>query len=740
MKWQALFDERYQLTQEMYQLEKISSNFYKIELGEDAMALSDTKFFIYDFENIDADFELSTLQEGIISSGEELSECILIFTYKDWDSEQELSNKMYAKCKLSKDKKLYNEIYKNHISLYTGVEDKITLTTEDNGINYLENLWLGESTNQLQGLSYSLSFNEIKKLYNVTGEYIFRENVRTALLGHETGRQLEQIFKFYIFTIITNIISSEEASVIDEAKNIISQIMDIDSFESPYIYEHFWFYHNGITIFVDEEFSNSGNSITLNPKKISVINGAQTLTNLFSTAETIYRDIILSKINLLPNLKNKLNLQQILSKLRVKTVFIIGNKKYVSHISKALNTQIPIKKEDIYSGSDNVIEINKLLKKKLVIIKPGEEKNTTKIPILEFMKYYFIVQEKPGKSKNYKRTQIEDDIPLVLSKLRENTEALTKQLLLAVEVFAWWNKYNSKRAIEETASPLLQNIKRYAKNYFTSFCVAVHDKEESIDENKIAILYSNFEEILSREVNEFSMNASKKDDLFENLIATAKSKPSVPEGSTASLVEQFASIKDELQAKIASDSQSPYTLTNTIATFLLEKNITLPYFRTISLIDSKCTEYFPFSNSTFTEIYNNNAYIQSLEEADKIDLNRPTFEDSALKKELSKEFPIFLVEKDKDKKIIGINFFSGFSFKHLISEGKIVFEQTLEAFEEGDELKFPKISDQLSFHVRPKAQNAEDTFKFTNGEQIIRRTFWANKTTVEDIINKLKEE
>ena len=29
-----------------------------------------------------------------------------------------------------------------------------------------------------------------------------------------------------------------------------------------------------------------------------------------------------------------------------------------------------------------------------------------------------------------------------------------------------------------------------------------------------------------------------------------------------------------------------------------------------------------------------------------------------------------------------------------------------------------------------------DTFEFTNGEQITKRTFWANKSIVDEIINK----
>lgn len=39
------------------------------------------------------------------------------------------------------------------------------------------------------------------------------------------------------------------------------------------------------------------------------------------------------------------------------------------------------------------------------------------------------------------------------------------------------------------------------------------------------------------------------------------------------------------------------------------------------------------------------------------------------------------------------------------------------------------------FHVRTKAVNAEDTFEFSNGKQITKRTFWANKNTLDILLD-----
>ena len=64
----------------------------------------------------------------------------------------------------------------------------------------------------------------------------------------------------------------------------------------------------------------------------------------------------------------------------------------------------------------------------------------------------------------------------------------------------------------------------------------------------------------------------------------------------------------------------------------------------------------------------------------------------------------------------------------------MVYNETVEAFEKGDDNLFPKSSEKKGFHVRPKAANSEDTFEFTNGLQITKRTFWANRETINELI------
>ena len=104
---------------------------------------------------------------------------------------------------------------------------------------------------------------------------------------------------------------------------------------------------------------------------------------------------------------------------------------------------------------------------------------------------------------------------------------------------------------------------------------------------------------------------------------------------------------------------------------------------------------------------------------------------------MGKKFPLFVLDnelkEDNGKEIVQVHFIEKFTFKKYIEDGRNVFEKTIEAFQEGDETLFPKVSQKLNFHVRPKAINASDTFEFSNGNNITKRTFWANK----DLINEL---
>ena len=138
------------------------------------------------------------------------------------------------------------------------------------------------------------------------------------------------------------------------------EITDIEKYSDP---KYFWFCHNGITIysFNDEKLDRSGASIVLNPSKVSVINGAQTLTNFFRELENTKHKLSDSSSNLSENLKefvNSINLDDILKDIFVKTIFISGSEDFVKPITYGLNKQVPVLNEHILADSETVYDIN----------------------------------------------------------------------------------------------------------------------------------------------------------------------------------------------------------------------------------------------------------------------------------------------------------------------------------------------------------------------------------------------
>lgn len=107
------------------------------------------------------------------------------------------------------------------------------------------------------------SLSEIKKLYNCTGVKLFRRNVRNGIISNKST--IRSIFSKYL--------------------SIIDDTADSEGGQDDYDPKLFWFSHNGITVFVDNEnprnFKFQNDEITLNRKFCSVINGAQTITNFF---------------------------------------------------------------------------------------------------------------------------------------------------------------------------------------------------------------------------------------------------------------------------------------------------------------------------------------------------------------------------------------------------------------------------------------------------------------------------
>lgn len=160
------------------------------------------------------------------------------------------------------------------------------------------------------------------------------------------------------------------------------------------------------------------------------------------------------------------------------------------------------------------------------------------------------------------------------------------------------------------------------------------------------------------------------------------------------------------------------------------KDIDIRYFRIIKTDNKKCREAFPFSSSVFSDIYMMNE--------DLSDDKYKKYEDSSFCNQVKSDFPLFVLDYEEDviKKIF---FNNNFSFRKYSNQAEFVYNKTIDAFRKGDESLFPKMGDDAGFHVRPKAKNADDTFEFTNGNQITKRTFWANKKLINTILENIDD-
>ncbi len=663
---------------------------------------------------------------------------VLVFT--DWKQERSLYRKIYDAASAPQ-KKEFSVWFNSCSVIYTGASQPLYLKTTD-GVNFLEynvdevkaNQLYKHSTDgfihpSLDGQIYNIRLSEILKLYNVTGKGLFKYNVRYGLDDNRggavaiTGEQLKFAFQQYIKLALYNAIKlhNPEDSILEQVIDILQLRESLIAQDGVVLPNRFWFYHNGLTIFSSQSVQISSDRISFLPKYVSVINGAQTLTKFFDAFDKIC-NIELQKIEAIDGFDIQLNEEEILEDIVVKTIILQGKLTSIASITNGLNTQTPLNHDTILGNSDDVFEINKLLDGKVKILKAGEMYYTEYgYSLLDFVKNWLSIFGKPGKSKNYSKNDLETfiaDIREDLKSPKKIDEFISKNIILE-EAYKWWENTKRERREKAEYSKATQMIASYAKNYFGSFVVFQQEKvKQEISSDFLAQLYEQFEkELIIIQNSNFTVNDFKKDDLFQKLIKVMSSKVELTSTIKAITVEE----KQELISKLSDENQSAYTYAKTISHFFNSTSERLPYFRVVSLVNGKAKEAFPFPNSTFNELF---------------ELPAKTFSKSLLKTEINKVYPMFVLHKNEDDntKIDDIDFIPQFSFSQYIQEAEIVYNETASAFKKGDELLFTKSSDDKAFHIRPKAANAEDTIEFTNGELITRRTFWANKKTVESLI------
>lgn len=733
-----------QLDEDSVEVESLDENgrYCSIE-GESKNGGGEEKYLVYDCSGRDQEFEFDSYNEKM-EMEEGISRPIIVF--ENWDQEWALRQRAYAGLRKAADKKRLLGWFEKKLSFYTGLENNVELEAENKGENYLEYqtelpFCPEEEKRQLSGRSYNLSFQELKKIFNVTGKELFRRNVRFGLKNNSTGNQLQLRFKEYIKigAYLKWIKDNPKDRDVDEVK----KIFEVEEGFETRVPENFWFYHNGITIFYygGDGIDFRGNRIKFNPRNVSVINGAQTLTNIFEGIKMLPEEFRSNCANFIEEeerVEGFVNfftqyIEVAMDKMKVKTIFIEGPEEYVQPITYGLNTQIPIMETDIIADSKEVEHINSYLQKKnMKIIKTGEVGSVEKdFSVLEFVKDYLIIQGKPGKSKNLRRADVQkymEEAERVFANNEGGEEALEAIYDVCI-MEKWWKA--SKKIREANYTEEGQRVyTNNAKNYFESFVLA--EKKEPLDDEYLMLLYDMFINTFIKLEASPEVKTLKNDELFERYIEERSEKEITEKDAvSAENILNDAECKG-LQEFLNEQEPSPYTVQKTIREYLdmIGKNI--DYFRVIARTGGKVREAFPFPSSTFSEIYQDQT--KTVEEK-----KYKKYEESSFCAEVKKKIPIFVIdwtkeEEERPREAEKVWFIEEFSFATYNEKAKEVYKKTITAFEKGDEESLPKMKDDLAFHIRPKAINAEDTFEFSNGKQITKRTFWANKNTLDELL------
>lgn len=725
-KWLDILKERFGVKENLCKFEKPkSSNVYFFENVECESSDGNDDEKIHDFLVFDLletsigcydDYDIDSINSVINIMKNNIDDNIcakIIFIFKDWNEERKFYWKFYENLG-AKGKKEFINIYSQKESIYIDSGD-IELIVDGRGINYLE-YTNSNIHNKLDGWIYNISLYSLKKLYNVTGNRLFFHNIRYSLLDDRIGKSLKDIFKHYIWSDLKKTIEKKYHGKLD-TDEVEKTILTKNHFRNYFLAENFWFHHNGITIFCFEyDDSNiKGNTITLNSKKVSVINGAQTLTNFFLAEEEIYKKII----EYFHGDEDTLHdiFAKCLKKIFVKTVIIGGKREYVKSITVGLNTQIPVEEIDILSNSDNIEKINNNLKSRIRILKKGESFYNG-ISLLEFLKYYLIIEKQPGKSKNFRKTEAEKYIEKLVEK--GDLCQLADDILNVKKIYAWWdNTERDRYYIDELYYYENHMIARYGKNYFATYALAnINDYNFSLDYDSLRFLYNGFVNKFYKSEIELDLGVFKKDDFIKILFTD--SSWNQKNNLELDLKQQISERLITLKIKNIEE------VTNFINKILCENSIKISNLHIIMKKDGLYYPDFYFSNKSFEEIVNDIPENRTYKE----------FNSSEFFKELNEEKVFVVVETNDKDECINVNFVDKkiADVESLIQDAKEFYDNIIKISNSGNSRKLEENSNKKGFYLANR-EFSNEMFEFSDGEYVFYKNIAMEKEKISQLLN-----
>lgn len=667
-----------------------------------------------------------------------------LMVFESWEEEQDFRDNVVAEAKSGVEKRKIKKDLESLKTCYLIQDNEIELFLEEEGINYLEYKGVNTENESGIGLVYNMSLKELYKLYNQTGSELFKDNVRLGISGSQANRLRDNFkTKFLLGLYGLNNSDDKDSELKEKVNEYLKENNGSDNFNGyQNALGNFWFHHNGITIYSSEKFRVAEDKIIFNPLNVSVINGAQTLTHCTDIVRTIKKDLKnrLGQDNLKAN--NFINqlMDELKQSVKIKTIFIAVNSKLKRSITLGLNTQIPVKIEDIETKTELVDQINmKLEKKNKKICRNGEERSYGGFLLPDFVKAYLLFRDKPGTARNLNKNKLEEylkEIDEFLDKDVESVDDFFRNMDVFDYVDKWWRKREKPEMVpEENYAGLSSN----GKFYFKSYCKDVYNdaEDENNKEEYFQGIYESFVdtfiELAAPRV--IDSNMLKKDDLYKSYQESSR----ILEEGTDKAIELF---KEPLELVNKYEMYREHNKSKSNRSMFIKKELEEQgikiEFRTINVTVKDTEESFSLKESfalpskTFSQFYEVDNYpkIYDDEKVDEIF----SFETSYLKKEIEKEFFLFIFIENLVGKLIGIQVIPNFNFSNLFLKAKEVYDDTIDKFKAGNADGFVKASDNKGLHIRPKAKDANDTFTFTDDSQQIKRTFWVNRETVLQII------
>lgn len=676
---------------------------------------------IYPFHsgNNSKEFQYEILKEKMENSKKsENSNTLEIYvSYDSWEHERKIINDLkskesnaIARNKIENDFGIFNSVYFSESNF-------IELKIDQDGINYLESPKCPNKN--ISAVVVNCSFLELKKLYNLTGVKLFKNNVRDGIIDSKS--EIKAIFKQYL-SVIDEKIDSKYNNFQDENK--------LNDFSA----ELFWFSHNGITLFIDENvedsYSFSYDTIRINTKSCSVINGAQTITNFF----LVYSE--LKNTYEINDEKEKIiRLEELLSNLFVKLTIIVSDVKYSPFITKGLNTQIPITLEDFIAISKEVEEINEVAIGYVYILKTGQIPREGGVSPLQFVKQYLIVTSRPGTAKNFNKNELENKIKEINSelilkgendciRLKEDKKEILEKLSNLSYIEDWWNKKNHKKLEKDI-------IDNYGKNYFQSFVLDFY-KETVESKSDLDNIYKKFIELIN--INSVQITDFKKDKLYGDIKSNhQKNLKSIKR------VKNIPEYKQKLVNYLNKMYKTNIDYESEVRFFNEDNEFKMNNLKVIIIKDNKVQEPLYLSSKTFKSIYQGLNIEERLVSNRSIEKNDfEEFTNSLLYKELNLKYDLIVVEENGEK-VEKIDFHKNCKFdildKHK-QEVERIYNNVITSFIEGN---IEKLVERNNKVIGTKVSENDGNFIFTTGEQVLNIRFIITENYIESFLKLLKD-